>query len=79
MLVLSCLLVLHTRPSCCGASISLLSLPSSSPSRLQVKKPGLEMAATMSELDLSYAQRYQGVVIPEAYERLILDRYDLTR
>ncbi|KZV17307.1 glucose-6-phosphate 1-dehydrogenase, cytoplasmic isoform-like [Dorcoceras hygrometricum] len=26
-----------------------------------------------SELDLSYNQRYQGVVIPEAYERLILD------
>ena len=41
---------------------------------MQVKKPGLEMAATMSELDLSYSQRYQGVVIPEAYERLILDR-----
>ncbi|CAI5473026.1 unnamed protein product [Closterium sp. Yama58-4] len=41
--------------------------------KLTVKKPGLEMAATMSELDLSYSQRYAGVVIPEAYERLILD------
>ncbi|CAI5989821.1 unnamed protein product [Closterium sp. NIES-64] len=41
--------------------------------KLTVKKPGLEMAATMSELDLSYSQRYSGVVIPEAYERLILD------
>ncbi|GJP50614.1 hypothetical protein CLOM_g9757 [Closterium sp. NIES-68] len=41
--------------------------------KLTVKKPGLEMAATMSELDLSYRQRYSGVIIPEAYERLILD------
>eukprot|EP00475_Leptophrys_vorax_P042914 TRINITY_DN8096_c0_g1_i2.p1 TRINITY_DN8096_c0_g1~~TRINITY_DN8096_c0_g1_i2.p1 ORF type:complete len:245 (-),score=19.64 TRINITY_DN8096_c0_g1_i2:605-1339(-) len=41
--------------------------------KLTVKKPGLEMAATMSELDLSYRQRYTGVRIPEAYERLILD------
>lgn len=39
-----------------------------------MKKPGLEMAATTSELDLSYQNRYTGVVIPEAYERLILDR-----
>ncbi|CAI5968643.1 unnamed protein product [Closterium sp. NIES-64] len=43
--------------------------------KLTVKKPGLEMAATMSELDLSYSQRYSGVVIPEAYERLILDTH----
>lgn len=41
---------------------------------MQVKKPGLEMATTMSELDLSYHERYTGVIIPEAYERLILDR-----
>ena len=43
--------------------------------KLTVKQPGLEMTATQSELDLSYRQRYQGVVIPEAYERLILDTY----
>lgn len=42
---------------------------------MQVKKPGLEMSTVQSELDLSYRQRYQGVVIPEAYERLILDTY----
>lgn len=42
---------------------------------MQVKQPGLEMSAVQSELDLSYRQRYQGVVIPEAYERLILDTY----
>ncbi|CAM6097982.1 unnamed protein product [Calypogeia fissa] len=41
--------------------------------KLTVKKPGLDMAATQSELDLSYGQRYQDIVIPEAYERLLLD------
>ncbi|KAG0456566.1 hypothetical protein HPP92_024354 [Vanilla planifolia] len=41
--------------------------------KLTVKKPGLQMSTIQSELDLSYRQRYQGVVIPEAYERLILD------
>ncbi|CAA7400702.1 unnamed protein product [Spirodela intermedia] len=41
--------------------------------KLTVKKPGLEMSTIQSELDLSYGQRYQGVQIPEAYERLILD------
>ncbi|KAK9090197.1 hypothetical protein Sjap_023374 [Stephania japonica] len=41
--------------------------------KLTVKKPGLEMATIQSEMDLSYRQRYQGVTIPEAYERLILD------
>jgi len=44
---------------------------------MQVKKPGLEMATIQSELDLSYGLRYQGVTIPEAYERLILDTYAL--
>lgn len=41
--------------------------------KLMVKQPGLEMSTTQSELDLSYQQRYQDIVIPEAYERLILD------
>uniref|UniRef100_A0A0D6R4N7 Glucose-6-phosphate 1-dehydrogenase n=1 Tax=Araucaria cunninghamii TaxID=56994 RepID=A0A0D6R4N7_ARACU len=41
--------------------------------KFMVKQPGLEMSTTQSELDLSYRQRYQGIVIPEAYERLILD------
>ncbi|XP_050231500.1 glucose-6-phosphate 1-dehydrogenase 6, cytoplasmic [Mercurialis annua] len=41
--------------------------------KLTVKQPGLEMSTVQSELDLSYGQRYQGVAIPEAYERLILD------
>ncbi|KAK9053964.1 hypothetical protein SSX86_025039 [Deinandra increscens subsp. villosa] len=41
--------------------------------KLTVKEPGLEMKTAQSELDLSYRQRYQEVVIPEAYERLILD------
>ena len=38
-----------------------------------MKAPGLEMHATQSELDMSYHQRYQDIVIPEAYERLLLD------
>ncbi|TPX71057.1 glucose-6-phosphate dehydrogenase (NADP+) [Spizellomyces sp. 'palustris'] len=37
------------------------------------KKPGLSSAAVTSELDLSYAKRYQDVKIPDAYESLILD------
>lgn len=41
--------------------------------KLTVKQPGLEMSTIQSELDLSYKQRYHNVVIPEAYERLILD------
>eukprot|EP00262_Sarcandra_glabra_P012783 TRINITY_DN336_c0_g1_i2.p1 TRINITY_DN336_c0_g1~~TRINITY_DN336_c0_g1_i2.p1 ORF type:complete len:523 (+),score=96.57 TRINITY_DN336_c0_g1_i2:266-1834(+) len=41
--------------------------------KLTVKQPGLEMSTIQSELDLSYRQRYQGAIIPEAYERLILD------
>ncbi|GMH06822.1 hypothetical protein Nepgr_008662 [Nepenthes gracilis] len=41
--------------------------------KLTVKQPGLEMDTVQSELDLSYKHRYQGVTIPEAYERLILD------
>ncbi|KZV57461.1 glucose-6-phosphate 1-dehydrogenase, cytoplasmic isoform [Dorcoceras hygrometricum] len=41
--------------------------------KLTVKQPALEMSTTQSELDLSYKQRYQDIVIPEAYERLILD------
>ncbi|KAL9256942.1 Glucose-6-phosphate 1-dehydrogenase 6, cytoplasmic-like protein [Drosera capensis] len=41
--------------------------------KLTVKQPGLEMLTVQSELDLSYRQRYQGLTIPEAYERLILD------
>lgn len=41
--------------------------------KLTVKEPGLDMKAIQSELDMSYNQRYEEVVIPEAYERLILD------
>ncbi|GJQ97119.1 glucose-6-phosphate 1-dehydrogenase, cytoplasmic isoform [Tanacetum coccineum] len=41
--------------------------------KLTVKEPGLEMKTVQSELDLSYGQRYQKTIIPEAYERLILD------
>ncbi|KAF8365111.1 hypothetical protein HHK36_032854 [Tetracentron sinense] len=53
--------------------ISKLGLSNAGP--FKVKKPGLEMSTIQSELDLSYRQRYHGVTIPEAYERLILDTY----
>ncbi|KAB2084828.1 hypothetical protein ES319_A05G359900v1 [Gossypium barbadense] len=38
-----------------------------------VKQPGLEMSAVQMSISLSYKQRYQGVMIREAYERLVLD------
>ena len=38
-----------------------------------LKKPGLEMDTIMSELDLTYKERYGDTYIPDAYERLILD------
>jgi glucose-6-phosphate 1-dehydrogenase len=41
--------------------------------KMVVKKPGLDMDTEMSELDLSYQERYHDVNIPDAYERLILD------
>ena len=38
-----------------------------------VKKPGQDNIPVMSEMDLTYAERYSDAYIPEAYERLILD------
>ena len=38
-----------------------------------VKKPGLEATPVVSEMDLTYKERYGDTHIPEAYERLILD------
>lgn len=40
--------------------------------KLAMKKPGLDMETTMSELNLTYKDRFEEY-IPEAYERLILD------
>jgi glucose-6-phosphate 1-dehydrogenase len=37
------------------------------------KQPGLASGLEISELDLSYGQRYGDVKIPDAYESLILD------
>jgi hypothetical protein len=34
---------------------------------------GIDKDPIISELDLDYRQRYQGVVIPDAYPKLILD------
>ena len=41
--------------------------------KLMVKEPGLETIPVISELDLDYRRRYPGVVIPDAYSRLILE------
>jgi glucose-6-phosphate 1-dehydrogenase len=41
--------------------------------KMMVKAPGLEMSPIISELDLDYRRRYPGVVIPDAYSRLILE------
>jgi glucose-6-phosphate 1-dehydrogenase len=41
--------------------------------KMVVKKPGLEMTPIISELDLTYKERYSDAYIPDAYERLILD------
>ncbi|KAJ0395235.1 hypothetical protein P43SY_007134 [Pythium insidiosum] len=41
--------------------------------KVNVKSPGLATGAVSSELDLSYAQRYEGTEVPDAYTRLILD------
>lgn len=37
------------------------------------KKPGMAIGCEETELDLSYGSRYQGIKMPDAYERLILD------
>ena len=41
--------------------------------KVNVKQPGWSNTIHMSEMDLSYKHRYDGLRIPEAYERLILD------
>eukprot|EP00891_Asterochloris_glomerata_P006826 jgi/Astpho2/6826/Aster-06502 len=41
--------------------------------KMVVKKPGLEATPVVSEMDLTYKERYGDTHIPEAYERLILD------
>jgi len=41
--------------------------------KMQVKTPGLEVGTMTSELDLTYASRFEGIRMPDAYERLLLD------
>lgn len=41
--------------------------------KMIVKRPGLGTDPILSDLDLSYATRYHGIRIPEAYESLLLD------
>lgn len=51
-------LYIHTEHACC---------------QQVVKKPGQDNTPIMSEMDLTYKERYTEAYIPEAYERLILD------
>ncbi|EPZ31985.1 polyadenylate binding protein [Rozella allomycis CSF55] len=41
--------------------------------KLMVKKPGLATDCVISELDLSYSNRFKDIRIPDAYESLLLD------
>lgn len=41
--------------------------------KLITKRPGLAMDPLLTDLDLSYHQRYEDVRIPDAYESLLLD------
>ena len=40
---------------------------------MNVKSPGMTFETEETELDLSYKQRFEGIDLPDAYERLILD------
>lgn len=41
--------------------------------KISTKKPGMNFMPEETELDLTYKKRYQGIYMPDAYERLILD------
>eukprot|EP00043_Microstomoeca_roanoka_P013759 m.135265 g.135265 ORF g.135265 m.135265 type:complete len:510 (-) comp15844_c1_seq1:197-1726(-) len=41
--------------------------------KMNVKTPGMSFEMEQTDLDLSYKDRYQGVRLPDAYERLVLD------
>lgn len=41
--------------------------------RVMIKKPGMGFSLEETELDLTYSTRFQNAVLPDAYERLIMD------
>lgn len=41
--------------------------------KMMTKSPGITFDMEETELDLTYQHRYKGIVLPDAYERLILD------
>ncbi|XP_050412053.1 glucose-6-phosphate 1-dehydrogenase isoform X2 [Patella vulgata] len=41
--------------------------------KMMMKTPGMSIGCEESELDLTYDNRYKGVKMPDAYERLIMD------
>jgi len=60
-------------PVCCAARQMCIQPDEAIYMKMVLKKPGLEMDAIVSEMDLSYKQRYSESYIPDAYERLLLD------
>ncbi|CAG2111417.1 unnamed protein product, partial [Medioppia subpectinata] len=44
--------------------------------RINIKRPGLGFALEETELDLTYSTRYHRAVLPDAYERLLMDVLD---
>eukprot|EP00854_Cymbomonas_tetramitiformis_P007691 gene7691-9154_t len=41
--------------------------------KVNMKEPGMSSKMVITELDMTYHQRYEGLRMPDAYERLILD------
>lgn len=41
--------------------------------KMMTKKPGISLSLEETELDLTYKKRYRDAIVPDAYERLILD------
>ncbi|KAI0241216.1 Glucose-6-phosphate 1-dehydrogenase [Lamellibrachia satsuma] len=46
---------------------------------LVIRKPGMAFGVEETELDLSYGSRYQGMKMPDAYERLLVDVFTGTQ
>lgn len=47
--------------------------------KVMTKKPGMGFGCDQVELDLTYNQRYNDIVLPDAYERLLLDVFTGTQ
>ncbi|RNA35157.1 glucose-6-phosphate 1-dehydrogenase [Brachionus plicatilis] len=41
--------------------------------KMQNKRPGMDFILEETDLDLTYAEKYEGLYLPKAYERLLMD------